>query len=125
MLHACLADAADDPVAAATAFTARRAEDARALVRISRGFDGKGKLGTARFLVPLLLDIQLNKLLPALFSPPILRALQDERNSFSALAKRKRKERALLLALVAAAGTVLRVAVRAGYAAARRVALGA
>ena len=38
VLHACLADANDDPVAAAAAFTARRAEDARALVRISRGF---------------------------------------------------------------------------------------
>ena len=74
--------------------------------------------------MPLLLDIQLNKLLPALFSPPILRALQDERNSFSALAKRKRKERALLLALVAAAGVVLRAAARMGFVAARRVAFG-
>ena len=48
----------------------------RTQVRISRSFDGKGPLGTARFLLPLLLDIQLNKLLPALFTPPMLRALQ-------------------------------------------------
>ena len=56
VLGACLARERDDPAAAAAAFTAARADDARALVRISRGFDGKGKLGTARFVLPLLLD---------------------------------------------------------------------
>ena len=76
-------------------------------MRISRSFDGAGRLGMARFLLPLLLDIQLNKLLPRLFSPPTLRALQDERNSFAALARRKRYER--LAALVAAAAALLRV----------------
>ena len=78
-------------------------------MRISRSFDGAGRLGMARFLLPLLLDIQLNKLLPRLFSPPTLRALQDERNSFAALARRKRYERLALAALVAAAAALLRV----------------
>ena len=74
-------------------------------MRTSRSFDGRGPLGTARFLVPLLLDIQLNTLLPALFTPPMLRGLQDERNSFVGLRQRKRAERALLAAMLAAAVT--------------------
>ena len=110
VLGRCLDEAADDPAAAAAAFTDARAEDARALVRISRSFDGAGRLGTARFVLPLLLDIQLNKLLPWLFSPPTLRALQDERNAFAALARRKRYERVVLAGLVAAAAALLRVA---------------
>lgn len=57
----CLADAKDDPAAAAALFTSRRAAEARALVRISRGFDGRGALGTARFVLPLLLDSRLNQ----------------------------------------------------------------
>ena len=57
------------------------------------------------------MDIQLNKLLPAVFSPPTLRGLQDERNSFTGLRKRKRAERTLLIAIVAAlVGAVRRVA---------------
>ena len=123
VLNRCLDEAADEPAAAAAAFTAARAHDARCLVRISRGFDGSGKLGTARFLLPLLLDIQLNKLLPRLFSPPMLRALQDERNSFSGLVRRKRLERGALALLVAAAGLLLRVGL-ASIAAWRRAAVG-
>lgn len=107
VLHACLEKACDEPAVSAAAFTDARAADARALVTISRSFDGKGALGTARFVLPLLLDIQLNRLLPSLFSPPMLRALQDERNSFAALARRKRKERVLLLMLCCAVGIVL------------------
>ena len=54
VLGRCLDAAADDPAAAAAAFTAARAEDARALVRISRSFDGAGRLGTARLPYSLL-----------------------------------------------------------------------
>jgi len=99
ILGRCLEQCADEPAAAAAAFTAARADDARALVKTSRGFDGKGPLGTARFLVPLLLDLRLNKLLPAIFTPPMLRGLQDERNSFTGLRKRKRLERAALVGM--------------------------
>ena len=123
VLNRCLDEAADEPAAAAAAFTAARAHDARCLVRISRGFDGSGKLGTARFLLPLLLDIQLNKLLPRLFSPPMLRALQDERNSFARLVVRKRRERAVLAVLVGTAAALLRACL-AGVARWRPGALG-
>lgn len=124
VLRDCLDAASDEPSAAAAAFTDARADDARALVRISRGFDGKGPLGTARFLVPLLLDIQLSKRLPWLFSPPMLRALQDERNSFVGLVRKKRRERLVLAALLAAAAVVGRVALRATVRAVRRMAFG-
>lgn len=111
VLSKSLEDTADDPAAAAASYNAARAEDARALVKTSRSFDGRGPLGTARFLLPLLLDIQLNKRFPALFSPPMLRGLQDERNTFSGLRRRKRRERALLLALLAGAAGGARAAV--------------
>ena len=104
VLDACLDQTGDAPALAAAAFSAARANDARALVDISRSFDMPGKLGTARFLLPLLLDIQLNRLLPALFSPPTLRALQDEKYGFGELVRRKRFERVKLLALVATVG---------------------
>ena len=81
---------------------------ARAPASSSRSFDGRGPLGTARFLVPLLLDLQLNKLAPKLFTPPTLRGLQDERNSFTGLRKRKRAERTLLIAIVAALVSAVR-----------------
>ena len=125
VLRDCLDDADDNPVEAAASFTARRAADARALVRISRSFDGRGPLGTARFLLPLLLDIQLNKLLPRLFGPPALRALQDERVTFSGLVRKKRRERLVLAGVVAAAAALLRVAAAAAAGAIRRATLGA
>ena len=111
VLNRCLDDCKDAPAAAAAAFTAARAEDARALVQVSRGFDYPGPLGTARFLLPLLLDIQLNKLLPALFSPPMLRGLQDERNTFTGLVQTKRRERTVLLGLLGSVGYLVRAAV--------------
>jgi len=112
VLRRCLEACGDDPAAAAAAFSAARAEDARALVRTSRAFDGRGPLGTARFLLPLLLDIQLTKLLPAVFTPPMLRGLQDERNSFTGLRKRKRLERTLLVGMLGAFLTCGRAVVR-------------
>jgi kynurenine 3-monooxygenase len=113
ILERCLEESGDtQPAAAAAAFTIARAEDARALVRVSRSFDGPGPLGTARFLLPLLLDIQLNKLLPALFSPPLLRGLQDERNTFVGLVARKRTERAVLVGLVGSFTYLVRATIR-------------
>ena len=109
VLGQCLDACDNDPSAAAAKFNDERGEQARALVRTSRSFDGKGPLGTARFLIPLLLDIQLNKLLPKLFTPPMLRGLQDERNSFVGLRQAKRKERAMLVGLLAGVVTGARV----------------
>mmetsp|Transcript_20579 Transcript_20579/g.46211 ORF Transcript_20579/g.46211 Transcript_20579/m.46211 type:complete len:556 (+) Transcript_20579:66-1733(+) len=101
VLSGCLDDAKDDVKHAASLFTERRAEDARALVRISRGFDGPGPIGTARFVVPLLMDSFFNKALPSVFTQPILRALQDEKMTFSGLERRKRWERLLQVTTIA------------------------
>lgn len=68
----------------------------------------QGWLGTARFVLPLLLDAQLNKLLPQFFSPPTLRGLQDERMSFSALESRKKRERFILVFMLMGATILLR-----------------
>lgn len=94
VLDACLEYADDDGAAAAAAFTAARAEDARALVDISRGFDGRGAWGTFRFVAPLVLDARLHRWLPRLFSPPLLRAIQNEASDFAPLKRAKRRERA-------------------------------
>ena len=59
ILDDCLTESRDDALGAALRFSAKRADDARALVKISRGFDGRGKLGTARFLVPLRATMRL------------------------------------------------------------------
>ena len=70
-----------------------------------------GRLGTMRFVLPLILDATLHKWLPRVFTPPVLRALQDEKFAFGALARRKRVERALLVGMVAAFAVALRTAV--------------
>ena len=115
ILDDCLDDA-PDAAGAAALFSERRAEDARALVRISRGFDGRGPLGTARFLAPLLLDAKLSKAFPRLFSPPLLRAIQNEDNSFHALRVAKRRERCAQAAALACALAVGRALCRAAFA---------
>ena len=112
VLDSCLAESDDRPDAACAAFTRRRAGDARALVRISRGFDRPGRIGTLRFILPLLIDLQLNKFMPWLFSPPMLRALQDERYAFAAILRRKRLERVLLVGMLGATFVALRAALR-------------
>ena len=78
--------------------------------------DGRGPLGTARFLAPLLLDAKLSKAFPRLFSPPLLRAIQNEDNSFHALRVAKRRERCAQAAALACALAVGRALCRAAFA---------
>lgn len=112
ILARCLEEAQDKPKAAAAHFTQLRAEDARALVRLSRSFDHPGPLGTARFVVPLLLDRQLSQLLPSVFTPPLLRAIQDEKYTFAGLWRRKRYERVAFAAMLFAGVFCFRALVR-------------
>ena len=112
ILGKCLDESAGEVPAAAAAFSERRAEDARALVRISRSFDFPGRLGTLRFLLPLVVDANLHKLLPSLFSPPLLRAMQDGRWGFAQLQRRKRWERLAQLTLGAVSALALAAAAK-------------
>lgn len=99
-LNQCLEQSSDNPAKAVAAFSRARAELARELVRTSRSFDRPGPLGTARFVLPLIIDSILNRMLPAFFTPPILRGMQDGSKTLIQLRKRKSAERALLVVLL-------------------------
>jgi len=70
-------------------FSQRRAADSKALVDISRGFDG----GFLTFVLPLILDGVFHKAFPKLFSPNTIAMLQKEDLTFSQVQRRKRLER--------------------------------
>lgn len=99
VLERALDEVCDDAAAAAPAYSRLRAADAEALVVLSHSLDG----GFLTFIGPLILDSMLNKLLPAVFSPNIIASLQNEKWSFSQIRRRKRVDRAMQVALLAAA----------------------
>ena len=106
-------------------FSARRAADAKALVDISRGFDG----GFLTFVLPLILDGIFHKALPGLFMPNTIQMLQKEDWTFSRVARRKRTERvaqvAILSTLLAAVAWLVGKAAKAALGAiARAIATG-
>jgi hypothetical protein len=107
-------------------FSARRAADAKALVDISRGFDG----GFLTFVLPLILDGVFHKALPNVFMPNTIQMLQKEDWTFSRVARRKRAERvaqvAILSTLLAAVAWLVGKAAKAAFGAiARALATGA
>jgi 2-polyprenyl-6-methoxyphenol hydroxylase-like FAD-dependent oxidoreductase len=81
-------------------FSKRRAKDAKVLVRVSRDLDRPGKLGVFTFLIPIILDSIFSKFLPAIFTPNIINMLQREGWTFSGVARRKRLERVLQVAML-------------------------
>lgn len=134
----CVLDACLDEIAAGDAtgdvswtsalplFSARRAADAKALVDISRGFDG----GFLTFVLPLILDGVFHKALPNVFMPNTIQMLQKEDWTFSRVARRKRAERvaqvAILSTLLAAVAWLVGKAAKAAFGAiARALATGA
>ena len=136
VLNACLDEAAgkgedlDGNVprwtSALPLFSARRAADAKALVDISRGFDG----GFLTFVLPLILDGVFHKALPKVFMPNTIQMLQKEDWTFSRVASRKRAERvaqtAILSTLLAAVAWLVGKAAKAAFGAiARAIASGA
>ena len=108
--------AAYDRQKALEAYSKQRIPEAAALVQLSQRFDRS----TVEFVLPLILDGFFHKLAPQLFERSALSMMQDERNSFTYVARRKRRDRVLQLlflgtAAVGAAGlarTVLGAAVR-------------
>jgi len=76
-------------------FTKQRAADSRALVTISRGIDRPGKLGTLRFILPLILDSMFHKVAPKIFGPSIFGMFQQQGIGFRQIQRRKRLDRAM------------------------------
>ena len=64
---------------AADSFNRERGGEAKALVKLSRGFDRPGSLGFATFILPLILDGIFHGLAPKLFSPNTIAMLQASR----------------------------------------------
>mmetsp|Transcript_35322 Transcript_35322/g.56749 ORF Transcript_35322/g.56749 Transcript_35322/m.56749 type:complete len:570 (-) Transcript_35322:2874-4583(-) len=78
-------------------FSRRRAADAKALVDISHGLDG----GFLTFVLPIILDAMFHKMAPALFMPNTIQMLQKEDWTFSQVGKRKRRDRAVQVGIIA------------------------
>jgi len=76
-------------------FSKQRAADSQALVTLSRGMDRPGKLGTVRFVLPLILDSMFHKLAPMIFDPSMFGMFQLEGVGFREIQWRKRKDRFL------------------------------
>lgn len=96
-------------------FSKRRAKDSMRLVKISRDLDRPGKLGTFTFIIPIILDAIFNKLAPKIFAPNIITMLQRDDMTFEQVARRKRTDRVLQLAVIScgltSVATIARLAV--------------
>ena len=100
-LQRCLDDSpCDKPGPALEAFSSKRAGEARALVRLSRGLDRPGLLGFVSFVLPIILDGIFHKALPKVFAPNTIALLQRDGITFAQVAAKKRIDRALQVLLV-------------------------
>ena len=89
-----------DLTATVHAYSAQQAPQARELVRLSRELDRPGALGFFTFVLPIILDAIFGKLFPQLFMPNIIRMLQREDYTFVEVARRKRLDRSIQVALL-------------------------
>lgn len=76
-------------------FSKLRANDAKALVKISHSLDG----GFLTFILPLIIDSILHKKFPNIFSPNMIASLQNQTKTFSNILKRKQIDRVLQMFL--------------------------
>jgi kynurenine 3-monooxygenase len=86
--------------AAVEQFTKERSADSQALVTLSRGMDRPGKLGTVRFVLPLVLDSIFNKMAPKVFGPSMFGMFQKEGIGFRQIQRKKRLDRAMQSAVI-------------------------
>ena len=99
ILSSCI-DATANMKEAIHEFSRRRANDSKTLVKISRDLDRPGKLGTITFIIPIILDSIFSKLAPKIFSPNVITMLQKDDMTFEQIARRKRIDRVLQLAVI-------------------------
>jgi 2-polyprenyl-6-methoxyphenol hydroxylase-like FAD-dependent oxidoreductase len=104
VLVEALDDADGDTSLALPQYSKKRVADAKALVDLSRSFDG----GFMTFVLPLIVDSIFNKVAPWLFMPNTIQMLQREEWSFSAIAQRKWLDRfmqgTVIMSFVSAVG---------------------
>jgi kynurenine 3-monooxygenase len=96
-----------DLTAAVHEFSKRQAGEAKALVTMSRDLDRPGKLGAARFVLPLILDSIFHGLAPKLFGPNIFFLLQGDDYTFQRVAQRKRRDRLAQVSFIGASLSLL------------------
>ena len=105
-------DLVKNPDKAVSSFTQQRAQDSRALVTLSRNMDRPGKLGTMRFVLPLILDSMFNKVAPKLFAPSMFGMFQKEGVGFKQIQNRKRLDRVMQSVVILSALSVLGVGLK-------------
>lgn len=97
-------------------FTKQRAADAKELVTISRNMDRPGKLGTMRFVIPLILDSTFHKIAPKIFEPGMFGMFQKEGVGFRQIQLRKLLDRVMqsvvILSFMTLVGTGLKFGVK-------------
>eukprot|EP00548_Thalassiothrix_antarctica_P012517 CAMPEP_0194159742 /NCGR_PEP_ID=MMETSP0152-20130528/78007_1 /TAXON_ID=1049557 /ORGANISM="Thalassiothrix antarctica, Strain L6-D1" /LENGTH=618 /DNA_ID=CAMNT_0038869357 /DNA_START=189 /DNA_END=2045 /DNA_ORIENTATION=+ len=99
-LRAALDEHPTDRAAALFAYTNTRAEEAEALVRISRALDRPGFLGFVTFILPIIMDGIFQNLAPQWFELNTIALLQRDGISFAEVGKIKRRDRLLQIALL-------------------------
>ena len=92
-----------DFVEVADKFSRERKGEAAALVKISRGLDRPGLLGFVSFIFPLILDGIFHNLMPSIIRPNVIAMLQRTDYDFRGVARRKRQDRAVQLAILGGA----------------------
>ena len=85
---------------ALAAYSSARAEEAEALVRISRGLDRPGILGVFTFIIPIILDGIFHSIAPQWFELNTIALLQRDGISFAEVGKIKRRDRCNQIAVL-------------------------
>jgi len=93
-------------------FTKQRAGDAKALVKISRGIDRPGKLGTLQFILPLILDSIFHKISPKIFGENIFGMFKKEGITFVEIQRKKRLDRMMQATVILSGMSLFGVGVR-------------
>ena len=93
-------------------FTKQRAADSRALVTLSRGMDRPGKIGTLRFVLPLIVDSVFHRAAPGIFAPGMFGMFQKEGVGFRQIQLRKRLDRAMQSLVILGGASVAFVGAR-------------
>ena len=93
-------------------FTKQRAADSHALATLSRGMDRPGKIGTLRFVLPLIVDSLFHRTAPGIFAPGLFCMLQKEGMGFWQIQLRTRLDRAMQSLVILGGTSVAFVGVR-------------